>query len=163
MPLGPRVAQLEAAFEHVAATRMAGVGLLHPALQVQAVGFERLDDAPDLAMGVLLTPWFMNLLRLPLQPDAVSDDGPIAPRGRRRTRRVGAAAIDFIGAEEAPFGRFEACSLFSPVSAFADQAAAVATAQAVLAALRRPVPAALAVDAPARRGFLFGRPAAPAR
>ena len=60
-----RVERLEAVFRDIAATRMVGVPLLHPGLQVQAVGFAPEPEGSS-ALGVLVTPWFMNLLRLPL-------------------------------------------------------------------------------------------------
>ena len=68
-----RLAGLEAVFRRIATTRMRGVPVLNPALSVQAIGFgpDPLRTAPDAAptmLGVLVTPWFMNLLRLPLQP-----------------------------------------------------------------------------------------------
>jgi [NiFe] hydrogenase assembly HybE family chaperone len=143
--LAQRVAALEAAFGHIARTRMHGMPLLHPALRVQAVGFQPDADFAH-ATGVLLTPWFMNLLRLPLRPGAQ----PLA-LGQRAPRPLGGRHLEFLGAFEPGVGAFETCSLFSPMCEFIDQAAAVATAREVLAALRAP-PAA-----PARRSFLLGR------
>ncbi len=155
MTLDVRVAQLEAAYRHIAATRMAGLPLCHPGLQVAALGFEPLPGSGG-ALGVLLTPWFMNLVWLPM------DDEPMQPTlgfGQTRARAVGTERFDFIGAHEPGCGAFEACSLFSPMAEFADQAAALATAHAVLHELRKPPEppaAAPAVAAPARRSFLFG-------
>lgn len=160
-----RIAALEAAYVHIAATRMAGLPLLQPGLRVQALGFAPQADAPDWLLGVLITPWFMNLLRLPLASQAV----PLA-LGERGARTLGQGvqrlALDFIGAHEPAVGGFEACSLFSPLHGFADQAAVVATAEAVLAQLRAATavplagPAPAAAPVPSRRGFLFGRGAA---
>ena len=78
--LPERVATLERAFRQVAETRMQGVPLLNAALQVQAVGFAPLADEPGVALGVLVTPWFMNLLRLPLAPVPMGTPGwlPVA-------------------------------------------------------------------------------------
>jgi [NiFe] hydrogenase assembly HybE family chaperone len=165
--LAQRVALLEAIFQDIADTRMSGVGLLHPGLQVQAVDFAvQPAETPGLAgaqvaWGVLITPWFMNLLRLPLVAVPVTPDTPPGPGWaeplERVNRIIGNARIDFLGAEEGALGRFEACSLFSPMAPFADQAAAVATAREVLLRLRAvPVPPEQPA-APARRGFLFGR------
>lgn len=141
-----RVAALEALFRHIAATRMAGVPVLNLALDVAARGFA--PDGEGGLWGVLVTPWFMNLVRLP---------GPQRPPlavGATRRCVLGDEAFDFIGAHEDGFGPFEACSLFSPMHEFSDQAAALATADAVVALLR-PRPAAPAPD-PARRRFLAG-------
>jgi [NiFe] hydrogenase assembly HybE family chaperone len=133
---------------------------------VQAVGFELLEPVPahasHVAWGVLVTPWFMNLVRLPLwaavDADQATAQGWARPR-ERVARVIGNHRVDCLGAEEPALGRFEACSLFSPMSPFADQAAAVATAREVLLQLRaQPVPADRPV-APARRSFLTGRAA----
>ncbi|WP_157272015.1 [NiFe]-hydrogenase assembly chaperone HybE [Azohydromonas aeria] len=163
-----RVALLAAAYEHIARTRMAGVPLLNAALRTEAVGFEAQldDDAEEGVLGVLVTPWFMNLVWLPLA------DGEPTALGATRERTLGGTALPFIGSEAAGC-RFEACSLFSPMFEFADPAAARAVAQAVLAQLRRPVAAPATAPAlpatsrpvpnPARRGLLFGCRGAEAR
>lgn len=164
-----RVQALEQAFARIQRERMADVPVLNPSLQVQAVGFalEPGEEAePSIAWGVLITPWFMNLIRLPLRSTEL-----LAP-GSDAVREMGGQPLDFIGAQEpwlgeAELARYELCSLFSPMFEFADQAAAVATAVEVLRLLRapKPEPAAAVQPAlpsaavPARRGFLFGRSA----
>lgn len=146
--LADRVAALQRAFEHVATTRMAGLPLVHPRLAVATVDFRAVDD--DMALGVLVTPWCMNLVRLPLHEGV----GTLAV-GETGSRDVGMRCFDFIGAHEQVVGAFESASLFSPMAEFADQAAVRATAEAVLKELRGPLPPRVAQ--PARRGFLFGR------
>ncbi len=173
-----RAAALAAAFRDIEATRMQGIPLLNARLRVQAVGFDRDPHEPQVALGVLLTPWFMNLVRLPLDTAA---ERALAAVGESRQRCAGAIRAEFIGADEPSFGRFEACSLFSPVLEFADQAAALATAEEVLKGLREPVPepplnapaprastvptapTAPTAPTPDRRAFFFGRraPASP--
>ncbi len=105
-PLARRVDALEALFRHIAATRMDGVPVLNDRLAVRAVGFEAVGEA---ACGVLVTPWFMNLVWLP-----APDEAALAP-GASRARVGGAERFDFIGAREDAFGAYEACSLFSPM------------------------------------------------
>lgn len=159
MPCAARVDALVALYQHIATTRMLGMPLLHPGLQVAAVGFEAEpaeDNTLPAAIGVLLTPWFMNLVWLPMavlqRPERL---------GLSSTRHVGTHSFAFIGMHDAGLGSYAACSLFSPVLEFEDQAAALATALSVLEMLR---PAALpptqAAAAPARRRFLLGRGAA---
>jgi len=154
-----RVAALEAVFRDVASTRMHGVPVLNPRLQVQAVGFELTTEAAPCLFGVLVTPWFMNLVRLPLQAMMAlpPTDGAWLPIGSKTLRAYGDVSLEFIGSFEAGLGVFEASSLFSPMFEFADQAAAVATADEVLKTLRAPQQRP---TAPARRGFLLGRSAA---
>jgi [NiFe] hydrogenase assembly HybE family chaperone len=174
--LQARVSALVALFERIARTRMADVPVRNPALRVQALGFELCLPPPDAAgdapaqapaaIGILITPWFMNLVWLPLTAQADAQD-----LGCSRAHQIGAQTLDFIAGLEPGFGRFEACSLFSPMFEFADQAQALATAAAVLASLRqsatqavvtpvKPVPASQAdTGIAARRAFLFGRSA----
>jgi [NiFe] hydrogenase assembly HybE family chaperone len=157
--LAARVQALEALFREVAEQRMQGVPMLHEGLAVCAVGFEAEPGGAG-ALGVLVTPWFMNLVWLPLQPNA-----PALAVGASRQRAVGGQGFDFLGAFEPGFGAYEACSLFSPMFEFADQAAALATAVQVLQLLRQPAPVPQPVappggPAPSRRALLFGRGAA---
>lgn len=174
--LQQRVDALTRHFARVQAERMAGLPLLNPALCVEAVGFEWAaqteDDAgsPPVAEGVLVTPWFMSLVRLPL---AVLPHGNRV--GCRAVRRFGNERFDFIGGHDEAIGWHETCALFSPMNGFSSQALARETALASLALLRpaaAPVtpatlptqthPAATATPAapvppmPARRSFLLG-------
>lgn len=179
-----RLQQLQHLFEQIASTRMAGLPILHPALQVEVLGFEPLPlDAlpqeqaapaglqaqPEL-LGILITPWFMNLLCLPLRPCLRT-----SALAAKRELLLGAQRFEFLAHAEAGLGTFWACSLFSPMSEFVDQAQARETAVAVLQALRvKPVPAAHAAPAnqpvgnsaasadavvASRRALLFGRSA----
>jgi [NiFe] hydrogenase assembly HybE family chaperone len=155
--LPARVQALQQAFERIARTRMADLPLNNPRLDVAAVDF-RAEDVGSIALGVLVTPWCMNLLRLPMR-DGLHDELGVLGVGITATRDIGARRFDFIGAHEPDVGPFEACSLFSPMFEFADQAAALATAQEALKELRS---AERPPQQPARRGFLFGRSGAAA-
>lgn len=163
-----RVRALEQVFREVQAQRMQGLPLLHPGLQVQALGFLPEAGAPGQgprACGVLITPWFMNLLWLPLQPVAAGQGGWLAV-GQQAPRRVGAHQLQATGAHEPALGAFEACSLMSPLQELADQAAAVALGFEILKQLRaEPMAPALSAasdgpaDAPARLASAAGQPA----
>jgi [NiFe] hydrogenase assembly HybE family chaperone len=124
-------ARIERVFGEVHATRMRGLPFLNPALRVEAVGFRRWDGR---WLGVLVTPWFMNLVLLP--------DAPAAWRHVRYGDSVSyalpAGVFEFISAREPALGDYQSCSLFSPVFEFADQDGARATARAALAALFDP-------------------------
>ena len=115
---------LEAVFAGIQSERMGDMPLLHDALRVEAVGFRRSGEA---RIGVLITPWSMNLLRLP--------DAEAIPPGRSGTRDLPRGPVDFVGAWEEGIGAYETCSLFSPMFRFADQDAARAVAFEILSLL----------------------------
>jgi [NiFe] hydrogenase assembly HybE family chaperone len=164
-PLAPRPcpdAALEAAFRHIAQHRMAGVPILNPALSVEAVGFRPWDEH---WLGVLVTPWFMNLW---LMPRVVARWQPIAA-GASRHYVFPAGVFEFIGGHEATIGDYQACSLFSPMYDFGDHATARDTARGALEALfdeahreageTGRVAAAVSTGKPlSKRDFLFGQP-----
>lgn len=155
--LNDRVQQLVDFYRQVQAERMQGIPILNPALSVEAVGFRWAEDADEgaatVAEGVLITPWFMSLVRLPL--DLQDHAGRVA---RKAVRGFGNERFDFIGAHDPAVGYHEACALFSPMADFRSQAQARETAEAVLAQLwPAPQPAAVAEPVPARRSFFMAR------
>ena len=158
-----RVLALEQAFTEIAHTRMLGVPVLNPALHVQAIGFLTEPDDTDMLLGVLVTPWFMNLVRLPTR--TFSPGNKLLAVGKKATRSAGHQSFQFVGACEAAIGAFEVCSLFSPMFEFADHAAAADTAGEILHVLRTPVKPTVnpTQPLPSRRGFLFGRGTEPGR
>jgi len=126
---------------------------------VRAVGFRPWGEH---WLGVLVTPWFMNLMLL---PRVAAHWHPI-PERESRHFVFPAGVFEFIGAVDAELGNYLACSLFSPMFEFDDMAAACDTAAAALQALFDPahrgagpaVEAATPAEAPAlsKRAFLFG-------
>jgi [NiFe] hydrogenase assembly HybE family chaperone len=120
--------RLEAGYREVQATRMRGVALLNPALEVQAVGFAPWEGH---WLGIVLSPWFMNLTLAPGDPAAWQALLP----GEKRHYRFPAGEFEFVGASDALLGELQLCSLFSPVLEFADQQSAVITARCALEAL----------------------------
>ncbi|MBU7571939.1 MAG: [NiFe]-hydrogenase assembly chaperone HybE [Hydrogenophaga sp.] len=144
---------LEDFYRHVQAERMQGVPLLNAALCVEAVGFEWASTEQDedpVAEGVLITPWFMSLVRLPAQ--ALPHGGQV---GRSFVRGFGCERFDFIGAHDPAIGYHETCALFSPMGEFGTQALARETAREALA-LTRPAPPVVPPPMPARRAFFLG-------
>lgn len=158
-----RVTALVDFYRRVHTERMQGIPILNPALSVEAVGFrwvDAADGAPGsepVAEGVLITPWFMSLVRL---PRAVQPHGDRV--GRKFVRDFGSERFEFIGAHDDALGYHETCALFSPMDGFANQALAVDTAQASLALVRPEAPAPSAPvgatePVPARRAFFMAR------
>lgn len=149
-----------------AADRMAGLAFVNPALDVEAVGFAPWQGR---WLGVLVTPWCMNLVLTPLEPAAWR---PLAP-GAKRSSRFPAGDYEFVGAVDEAAGEFQACSLFSPLLQFDDHPTARLVASLAREALfdpahaEQPEPAVAsargsplqaldaALDAPVSRRDLF--------
>ncbi len=114
-----------------AALKMADLPVYNPALTVAAVGFQ---EWAGRQIGVLITPWFMNLICF-----ANADD----PWYRWGEEQIGHKQMLSL-----PSGQYESlynwaegaegylsCSLFSPMAEFEQQSVALETAEAVMAAL----------------------------
>lgn len=127
-------AELEYVFGEIARTRMAGLPICNPALQVEAVAFRQLADRHW--VGVMITPWAINLLRL----SGDAETWPCLPSGSKHTWRFTTGDYEFIAAEEAELGSFHLCSLFSPASEFRSHEAARRLAEAIAEALDAPPP-----------------------
>lgn len=145
---------LEKAFQRIDATRMADFPLRNPLLHVEAIGFRLwLPDSalalPALWLGVLLTPWFMNLMLLPTQAGCLPK---VAPAGEAWLVFAG-YSLPFLAGEEDEVGEYRLCSLCSPPSQFADQETARKAALSILDTLTS-APAENGVNTVRRR--LFG-------
>ncbi len=105
-------ARLDAAYRAVAA-RMRGLNVYNPALDVEAVAFAPWEGS---WLGVMLTPWFMNLALLPHEPARWR---PLAS-GAKRLYDFPAGRYEFVGAHDDAIGDFQVCSLFSPLHEFTD-------------------------------------------
>jgi len=146
--------------------------MVNPALSIEAVGFRPWNDH---WLGVLITPWFMNLV---LMPRVAARWQPIAERESRHYV-FPAGVFEFIGGRDPALGDYQACSLFSPMFEFADHSGAHDTALAALEALfdvanreagEVLAPRPVSADAPpgplaapvaravSKRSFLFGSP-----
>ncbi len=127
--------RLVAAYREIQHTRMAGLPFVHAALEVEAIAFAPWEAA---WLGVMLTPWFMNLMLLPYDPLRWV---PLAV-GDKRTHRFPAGRYSFVGGDDAAIGNYQSCSLFSPVDAFADHTTARLVATLAREALFDPAHAA---------------------
>lgn len=121
-------AALQQAFANVLDKQMRDMPMLNRALRVEPVGFRPWEDH---WLGIVVTPWFMNLV---LMPRVSAKWRPIRERESRHYV-FPAGVFEFIGARDAALGDYQACSLFSPMFEFADQRQARDTAVAALDAL----------------------------
>jgi len=117
--------QLEDVYRELERERMQDVPVLNQALSVKAVGFREREGH---IIGVMVTPWFMNLMMLPGESDDWSDLEILS-----KTRHTFPSGhYEFIVGKEEGIGIYQSCSLFSPVFEFKDQETAVMTAEAVM-------------------------------
>ena len=125
------MSRLETTFAQIQEERMQDVPIINTTLRVEAVDFRRYQGY---WLGVMITPWFMNLMLLPADDSdwsdlqELSEQSHVFPSGR----------YTFIVGRESSLGTYKSCSLFSPMFEFADQVAAVDTAHAVMEALMDP-------------------------
>lgn len=121
--------RLEQVFERIHQTRMRDMPVLNPALRVTAVGFRPWGNQ---WLGVMVTPWFMNLMLL---PEAQEWDALDA--GAKQIHTFPSGDYEFVAGFEPAIGAYQSCSLFSPMFQFAQHEAALATARACLDAVMR--------------------------
>lgn len=123
--------KLERVFKKIYQERMADLPMVNKQLDVHAIGFQPWNGS---YLGVLSTPWFMNLMLLPGEQQdwstlqELSKQSHILPSGR----------YQFIVGDEPEIGKYQMCSLFSPVFEFADDAAAMETARIIMHELMNP-------------------------
>jgi [NiFe] hydrogenase assembly HybE family chaperone len=146
-------AALEERYRHIAQTAMADVPICNPVLSVAATGFQAWGER---AVGVVTTPWFMNLVAIPL-PD--TEIAAIAA-GKSVKLNLPAGEVEFIVGALDGIGRIDSCSLFSPVFEFSSMEEATEVAAEIVrnffdfAALEPPPPPP---PKPSRRDLLRGK------
>jgi len=93
--------------------RMQGLPIVNAELDVEAVGF---CDYDEHQIGVLITPWFMNLVLL-----LGSDIGSRLKQGSKSTLRFPSGPVEFTTAQDEVLGPYLTAVLFSSVAEFPDQ------------------------------------------
>jgi [NiFe] hydrogenase assembly HybE family chaperone len=126
--IGERLAAL---YRDIGERSMRDLPVYNPALGVEAVGFHAYEGR---ALGIVVTPWFMNIVLAPLEQ--AESAAPVL--GTTVRRALPAASFDFTVGTLDGLGHIESCSLFSPMHEFADQASAHVAAEAALAAVCDP-------------------------
>ncbi len=117
-------------FTEIWHSTMRDVPLVNKALRVEAVGFRRIEGG---VLGVLVSPWFMNLILLPDE----ADQSTCVP-GQKEVITFPSGAYEFIHNTREMTGPYKACSLFSPMGDFTRQKDATDVAAAVMVALFDP-------------------------
>jgi [NiFe] hydrogenase assembly HybE family chaperone len=124
----PAAQKLESVFNEIARTRMADVPIINSALRVEAVGFREWEGR---WIGVLVTPWTMNLVLLPGQ------NAPLIPLAldEKSVWNFPSGAYEFMGLNDPVIGTCHICPLISPVTEFDSHDEALAVAQEIIITL----------------------------
>lgn len=149
-------------FRAIQHERMAGLPFLNPALSVEAIGFTPFHNH---WLGILITPWSMNLMLLPGADEGWLD----LHESQRQQWHFPAGNLKFVAAHEAAIGSYQQCPLFNTMHQFAAQENARGAANAALQALFEAAAPTLAEPSPpqpladirtkplSKRDFLRGR------
>ncbi|MCR9107371.1 [NiFe]-hydrogenase assembly chaperone HybE [Marivita sp. XM-24bin2] len=121
-------AKLVAEFREIWHAKMRDLPMVNKLLSVEAVGFRMVDGRP---LGVLISPWFMNLIQLPAEDE---DWSGLVP-GAKELIAFPSGEYEFIHNTRDMIGGYKACSLFSPMGDFSTQMQAQEVARAVMVAL----------------------------
>jgi [NiFe] hydrogenase assembly HybE family chaperone len=152
-----RVAEMLDAFRQVDAT-MRGLPFYNDTVPLETHGFARHDH--DAMIGVLITPWFMNVMIVPLVADMAINWNRM---GEKRLVDLPAGPRHFIYGGDETLGVWWMHSLASPMDKFKLPGQAMASARQAFAALmtppeeEAPAPAVAARPALDRRALLRGR------
>jgi [NiFe] hydrogenase assembly HybE family chaperone len=146
-------------FRMIAAERMQGLPIVNPRIDVEAVGFRALDEH---VFGVLIAPWFMNMIVLP-----GSDAWSALKQGDKVTVSLPAGDYEFtVCRDEGLAGSYLSAVLFRTVTDFPDHATARDVALDIVGRLfEAPADGCAPADDRAlrrrysRRGLLSGRAA----
>lgn len=148
----PRVVALVSRFQAIAA-QMRELPIYNDAVAVAAHGFCRFGE--NELIGVLLTPWFMNVILLPCRLSPLN----MAEIGKRQNIDLPTGPRTFVGGGDQVIGRYPAHSLHSSVLEFSLPGQAEAEANRAFAApLQAPTaPQASGADGRARTGAIDRR------
>lgn len=114
-PIDPQI--LVANYRTIGRDRMQGLPFVNPRLEVEAVGVREFDEH---LFGILIAPWFMNMLLLP-----GSDEWSALDPGDKVTIALPAGDYEFtLCRDEGIDGHYLSAVLFRTVADFPDQATA---------------------------------------
>ncbi|MEQ3652437.1 MAG: [NiFe]-hydrogenase assembly chaperone HybE [Glaciecola sp.] len=122
------VAELVVAYKKISHKQMRDMPFYNPELDVEAIGF---DDYLGDTLGVMISPWFLNLVLLPHTDNKRAQVSQISV-GEKIALAMPSGKFDFIKADIEDVGSFLTCSLLSPVFELTSQNLAQETAEASL-------------------------------
>lgn len=122
--MSERVAELVRHFQAIYIKHMQDLPIVNPRVEVAAVAFREFEDHE---LGVLITPWFMNLVLLPAG-DAWRDSA----QGDTTTIDFPSGPIEFTTSRDDALGTYLTAVLFRSVSDLPDAKTARVVAEKVM-------------------------------
>lgn len=116
------VQTIEQTFEHILQHNMQGIPILNPQIRVQALGFQHWQGR---VLGVVITPWMMNLVLLP----AEHDDWSQMQLGDKQPHEFPSRSYKFMLNDIEGIGPCQTYSMCSPMRDFSSHQQAVQVAQ----------------------------------
>ncbi len=116
---------IESVFTRIYQENMKDVPVINEKLEVSVIGLQQWQE---LYLGVLITPWFMNIILLPYETDMWIDLSELS----KETHIFPSGRYSFIIGRDNELGTYQMCSLFSPMFEFTDNEAALDTATVVI-------------------------------
>ncbi|MEW7980842.1 MAG: [NiFe]-hydrogenase assembly chaperone HybE [gamma proteobacterium symbiont of Phacoides pectinatus] len=112
-------------FERILREQMQGIPLLNERLRVETLGFQEWRGR---VVGIVITPWLMNLVMLPGE----GDDWESMELGDKQPQEFPSTTYRFMVNEIDGIGRCQTHSLYSPMHEFLSQEHALAAARGFL-------------------------------
>ncbi len=113
---------IEHTFEKIRIENMQDIPILNARIHVQALGFQEYQGR---IVGVIITPWLMNLILIP----ADEDNWVELSLGQKQTHKFPSGEYKFLVNELDNIGFCQTHSLFSPMNNFVSQEQAVVAAE----------------------------------
>ncbi len=120
--------RIEQSFQRIHLENMRGIPILNPQIGVQALGFQYWQDR---ALGVIITPWMMNLVMLPAQ----GEDWSQMELGHKQPHEFPSRSYKFMINDIEGIGPCQTYSMCSPMRDFSSHQQALQVAQDFLDAL----------------------------
>lgn len=114
--------RLEKVFTQIEQEQMQGIPILNPLIKVQALGFQVFEGR---VLGVLITPWLMNVILLPREDEDWSE----IALGKKQAHCLPSGTRKFMLNEIDGIGVCQTHSLYSPMREFTSHEHALRVAQ----------------------------------
>lgn len=112
---------IESVFNRIYQENMHDIPVNNEKIEVNVIGLQQWQEY---YLGIVITPWFMNIILIPCENQLWDDLAELS----KQTYIFPSGRYSFITGRDKELGTYQMCSLFSPMFEFADNVAAIDTA-----------------------------------